>query len=91
MTEEEWSLNPETMAEIRLEASTGLGLDNGYASTVILEAFDLIETLRGAVAQLQSVCRRDPAYCDACEIVTGSDYCGHEPLKTKCELCASVR
>jgi len=89
--EENWSLTPERMAEIRREASTGLGLDNGYASIVILSAFDLIGSLRCEVAQLQAVCRRDSAYCDVCEMVTGSDYCGHEPLKTKCELCASVR
>lgn len=34
------------MDEIREEATTGLGLDNGYASTVILDAFEVIETLR---------------------------------------------
>jgi hypothetical protein len=47
--EEQWSLTPERMAEIRREASTGLGLDNGYASTVILEAFDVIDRLRAQV------------------------------------------
>lgn len=36
----------EEMERLRHEASTGMGIDNGHASIVILDAFDLIETLR---------------------------------------------
>jgi len=49
MSKDKWSLTPERMEEIRREASTGLGLDNGYASVVILAAFDEIEKLRAQV------------------------------------------
>lgn len=45
MTPEE-HLTPEKMDEIREEATRGLGLDNGYATTVILDAFEIIDDLR---------------------------------------------
>ena len=50
-----------------------------------------VERLKRRLTQLIAVCRREPAYCGACGAITGSDYCGHEPLRTKCELCATVR
>ena len=72
MTEEEWSLTPERMKKIRVEASTGLGLDNGFASTVILSAFDLIEELREQIDRRCSfgcgelVAHPEDVYCRDC-------------------------